>query len=119
MIERFEGQPGQYSNMVKHGGVAYLAGLIATNWDGDITQQCQEIFAQIDDLLAKAGTDRSRLLTVQVFITDFAHYAAFKTAYQDWLSGENLPARATVRADLLDEKLLIEIMCTAATSRET
>ena len=114
MIKRYEGQPGQYSSMVVHDGIAHLAGLIATDWDGDMSQQSGDIFAQIEALLSQAGTNKSKLLSVQVFITDFENYGAFKSAYQQWLGGENLPARATVRADLLDERLLIEIMCTAA-----
>ena len=113
-IERFSLVSPQYAKCVVRGDTVYLAGLIAENWDGDMTAQASEIFAQIDALLAEAGASKSTLLSLQVFITSFDDYPAFKSAYAAWIDPDNLPARATVRADLLDPKLKIEIMGVAA-----
>ena len=113
-IERFSLVSPQYAKCVARGETVYLAGLIAENWDGDMTAQANEIFAQIDALLAEAGASKSTLLSLQVFITSFDDYPAFKAAYAAWIDPDNLPARATVRADLLDPKLKIEIMGVAA-----
>ncbi|MEM8988592.1 MAG: RidA family protein [Pseudomonadota bacterium] len=113
-VKRFDPVPTQYSKAVVHGDTVYLAGLIAENWDKDITGQTNEIFKQIDDLLAEAGTDKSNILSFTVYVATFDDYAAFKEAYAAWIDPDNLPARATVRADLLDPKLKIEIQTIAA-----
>ena len=113
-LDRFAPVTPQYSKLVVHNETLYLAGLIATNWDGDITVQSEEIFSEIDGLLSQAGSDKSRLLSMTVYIKSFDDYAAFKEAYANWIDAEHLPARATVRADLLDPKLKIEIQATAA-----
>ena len=96
------------------GDTIYLAGLIADTWDGDIAVQASEIFVQIDALLARAGSNRSQLISLTCWITDFDDYAGFNAAYDGWIDPDNLPARATVRADLLDPRLRIEIMAIAA-----
>ena len=114
VIKRIEKVPTQYSKAVIHGDTIYLAGLIAENWDKDINGQSAEVFAQIDSLLAAAGSDKSQLLTLTVYIQSFSDYAEFKETYAGWVDHDQLPARATVRADLLDPKLKIEIQATAA-----
>ncbi len=114
MTKRIDPVPTQYSKAVCHGSTVYLAGLIAEDWDKDITGQTNDIFAQMDTLLTAAGTNKSNLLTLTVYIQSFDDYAAFKAAYADWIDHNNLPARATVRADLLDPKLKIEIQATAS-----
>ena len=113
-LNRMESVPTQYSKTVVHGNTVYLAGLIADDWDKDITGQSEEIFAQIDDLLAQAGSDRSLILSLTVYIKSFDDYGAFKDVYAGWINHDHLPARATVRADLLDPKLKIEIQGIAA-----
>ena len=113
-IKRLEPVPTQYSKAVIRGDTVYLAGLIAEDWEGDIKGQSADIFAQIESLLAAAGSDKSRLLSITVYIKTFDDYAVFKEAYANWIDHDNLPARATVRADLLDPKLKIEIQASAA-----
>lgn len=105
---------GQYSKAVVNAGTVYLAGLIAEDWEQDIVGQTSSIFAQIEDLLGSAGTTKSRLLSLTVFLRTFDDYPAFKAAYADWIDRLNLPARATVQADLLDPRIRIEIVATAA-----
>lgn len=104
----------RYAKAVVNGNLVYVAGTIAENWNGDISQQTKEILAQIDGLLREAGSSRSKLLSMTCWIKDFADYDAFNRVYDDWIDKENLPARATVRADLLDPRLKIEIAAVAA-----
>jgi enamine deaminase RidA (YjgF/YER057c/UK114 family)/rhodanese-related sulfurtransferase len=114
VITRSDPVPSQYSKTVTHAGTIYLAGLIAQNWDLDIAGQAREIFAEIDALLAQSGADKRQLLTVQAYLQSFDDYSAFKHAYAAWIDPDHLPARATVCAVLLDAKLKLEIVATAA-----
>lgn len=113
-IERFDTVPTQYAKSVMHGDTLYFAGLIAEDFEGDIAAQSNEIFAQIDALLAARGKSKSDLLSITVFIASFNEYAAFKETFAKWIDHANLPARATVRAELLDPRLKVEIQGIAA-----
>ena len=113
-IQRIEEVGGQYCKTIFSNGIVQTAGLIAENWEGDIREQTAEILAQIDHLFAEAGTDKSKLLTMMVYIASMDDYADFKEVFADWVTPGSLPARATVRADLIDPKLKIEIIATAA-----
>ena len=112
-IRRFE-ETARYAQMVVHGDAVYLAGQIADDWDQDIAGQAKEIFAKIDGLLSRAGSTKSKILTMICWIKDFADYCAFNETYDAWVDRENLPARATVKAELLDARVRIEVMLTAA-----
>lgn len=112
-IERYA-QTARYAKIVVRDSTVYLAGLIAREMGGDIADQTRDIFVQIDELLGSVGTDKSKLLTMNCWIKDFGDYGRFNEIYDQWIDRENLPARATVRADLLDPRLRIEIMATAA-----
>jgi enamine deaminase RidA (YjgF/YER057c/UK114 family) len=70
--------------------------------------------AKIDRYLAEAGTDRSRLLTAQIWLTDIENWAQMNAVWSVWIGGYRPPARATVEARLAAEGLLVEIMVTAA-----
>lgn len=97
-----------------HQGVVYLAGQVPNDDSLDITGQTREVLANIDKALAKAGTDKSRLLTAQVFIKDLADFDAFNVEYKAWIAGNIPPTRATIQAHLVNPKWLIEIVVTAA-----
>jgi len=92
----------------------YLAGMIPHDWDADIVGQAREVFSHIDTALEQAGTTRARLLSLTVYLRSFADYDGFRTAYEQWLERDALPARATVRAELRDPRIRIEIMAIAA-----
>jgi len=113
MIERYE-QTAHYAQVVVHGGTIYLSGQIADDWDQDISGQARQVFSKIDALLGKAGSSKSRILSLTCWISDFDDYGAFNDAYDAWVDPNNLPARATVKAELLDPTLRIEIMVTAS-----
>jgi enamine deaminase RidA (YjgF/YER057c/UK114 family)/rhodanese-related sulfurtransferase len=112
-ITRHEVGP-RFAQLVVRGDTAYLAGQIADDFDGDVRAQAVEVFAKIDALLAGVGSSKSQLLSMNVWIADFADYAAFNEAYDAWIDPGAKPARATVRAELLDPRLRVEIMAVAA-----
>jgi|SRR5690606_31226214 enamine deaminase RidA (YjgF/YER057c/UK114 family) len=113
-IQRFETGP-RMSKAVVHGNTVYLAGIVADEPKGkSVTEQTKNILAQIDGFLAKAGTDKSKLLTANIWITDMANFAEMNAVWDTWVSPGNTPARATVEAKLATPDYKVEIMVTAA-----
>jgi enamine deaminase RidA (YjgF/YER057c/UK114 family) len=103
------------SKAVVHGNTVYLAGIVANDPKGkDTTAQTKDILAQIDGFLAKCGTDKSKLLTANIWITDMKNFAAMNAVWDAWVSQGNTPARATVEAKLATPDYLVEIMVVAA-----
>jgi enamine deaminase RidA (YjgF/YER057c/UK114 family) len=103
------------SKAVVHGNTVYLAGIVANDPKGkDTTAQTKDILAQIDGFLAKCGTDKSKLLTANIWITDMKNFAAMNAVWDAWVSQGNTPARATVEAGLATPDYLVEIMVAAA-----
>jgi enamine deaminase RidA (YjgF/YER057c/UK114 family) len=103
------------SKAVVHGNTVYLAGIVADSAKGkSVTEQTKDILAQIDGLLAKAGSDKSKLLTANIWITDMANFAEMNAVWDTWLSPGNTPARATVEAKLAAPDYKVEIMVVAA-----
>lgn len=96
-----------------HNGVVYLAGQVPDDDSLDIVGQTREVLANIDKALAKAGTDKSKLLTAQVFIKDLNDFDRFNSEYQAWIAGNTPPTRATVQANLVNLNWLVEIVVTA------
>ena len=94
--------------------VVYLSGQVPKNTDADITGQTQNILATIDQLLASADTDKSRLLSAHVYIKNLSDFQTFNAVWVDWLKGCVAPSRATIQADLVNPDWLIEIAVTAA-----
>jgi enamine deaminase RidA (YjgF/YER057c/UK114 family) len=113
-IQRFETGP-RMSKAVVHGNTVYLAGIVADEPKGkSVTDQTKNILAQIDGFLAKAGTDKSKLLTANIWITDMANFAEMNAVWDAWVSAGNTPARATVEAKLATPDYKVEIMVVAA-----
>lgn len=113
MIQRFDTGP-RMSEMTVHNGVAYLAGQVAEDDSLDISGQTREVLAQIDALLARAGSDKSKLLRAQIFLVDLADFAAMNAVWEQWVVPGHTPARATVQAALANPNWKIEIVVTAA-----
>lgn len=113
-IERQEIGP-RMSQIVIHGDTVYLAGIVAHNNAGkSVTEQTREILSTIEGYLAKAGTDKSKLLSATIYITDMANFAEMNAVWDAWVSPGNTPARATVEARLAAPQYKVEIMATAA-----
>jgi enamine deaminase RidA (YjgF/YER057c/UK114 family) len=112
-IERHETGP-RMSKAVIHGETVYLAGIVADGPKGkSVTEQTRSILAQIDGFLAMAGTDKTKLLSANIWITDMAHFAEMNTVWDAWVSPGNTPARATVEAKLASPDYRVEIMVVA------
>jgi enamine deaminase RidA (YjgF/YER057c/UK114 family) len=113
-IQRFETGP-RMSQVVVHGNTVYLAGVVAHKSAGDsVTKQTQEVLSVIDSHLAKAGSDKSKLLTATIYITDMKNFAEMNAVWDGWVSAGNTPARATVEAKLAAPQYGVEIMVIAA-----
>jgi enamine deaminase RidA (YjgF/YER057c/UK114 family) len=113
-IQRFDTGP-RMSQVVVHGNTVFLAGIVASNAGGQsVTRQTQDILSIIDGHLAKAGSDKSKLLTATIYITDMKNFAEMNAVWDGWVSAGNTPARATVEAKLASPQYNVEIMVTAA-----
>jgi len=111
-IQRFDVGP-RMSEMAVHNGVAYLAGQVAADGAQDITGQAQQVLEAIDALLARAGSDKSKILRAQIFLTDLADFAAMNAVWEAWVVPGHTPPRATVQAALAKPEWKIEIVVTA------
>ena len=113
-IERHDVGP-RMSKAVVHGNTVYLAGIVADNSKGkSVKDQTQDILTQIDGFLTKAGTDKSKLLSANIWITDMAEFAEMNAVWDAWVAPGNTPARATVQARLASPDYKVEIMVVAA-----
>lgn len=113
MIQRFDVGP-RLSEMVVHNGTVYLAGQVPENEDGDIVTQTGEVLASIDALLARAGSDRTKILRAQIFLADLADFPGMNAVWESWVPQGQAPARATVQAKLARPGWRVEIVVTAA-----
>ncbi len=118
-IQRFHSGP-RMSQMVIHQGTVYLAGQVAeaSTPNGpppDVEAQTRQILAQIDGLLAQAGTSKSKILSATIYLSDITTFAAMNKAWDVWVEADNSPARATVEAKLAAPQYLVEIQVIAAT----
>ncbi|MSO68039.1 MAG: RidA family protein [Pseudolabrys sp.] len=112
-IERHD-TAARMSKVVVHGDTVYLAGIVADNPKGKNTaEQTKSILGLIDGFLAKAGTDKSKLLSANIWITDMANFAEMNAVWDAWVSPGNTPARATVEAKLAAPDYKVEIMVVA------
>lgn len=113
-IERHDTGP-RMSKAVVHGDTVYLAGIVAEAPKGkSMTEQTRSILSQIDGFLGRAGTDKSKLLSANIWITDMGKFAEMNAVWDAWVSPGSTPARATVQAGLASPDYLVEIMVVAA-----
>lgn len=105
---------GKLCDAVEHGGVVYLAGQVAEDLGAGMKAQTESVLRQIDALLAKCGSHKSRILTATVYVADMAQKPQMDEAWLAWVDPQHLPARATVEAKLGSPDTLVEIQCIAA-----
>lgn len=112
-IERRE-VGSRMSQIVIHGDTVYLAGIVARQNAGkSVTEQTKEILETIDGYLAQAGTDKSKLLSANIWLTDMATFGEMNAVWDAWVLPGHTPARATVEARLAAPEYKIEIMVVA------
>jgi len=99
---------------VEHGNTVYLAGVVAKNLKNDIKGQTEEVLAEIDRLLAKCGSGKSKVLAATIWVPDIRLRGPMNEIWTKWVDPKNLPARACIEAKLADPAALVEIMVTAA-----
>lgn len=109
------GTTGRYSDSVVHRGTVYLVEVPA-ELDADAAGQTASLLASVDRLLAEAGSDKSRLLMVTIYLADLADYDAMNAVWDAWLPAGSAPARACVQARLANPQFRVEMALTAATA---
>ena len=108
-------EPGPILSLaVEHGQTVYLAGIVAKDLKQDVKGQTREVLAEIDRLLAKCGSSKSKILQATIWVTDIRNRALMNEVWTAWVDPKNLPARACVESKLADPKALVEIMVIAA-----
>jgi enamine deaminase RidA (YjgF/YER057c/UK114 family) len=114
MIQRFE--PGaRYCTAVSHAGLVWISGMVG--WDnqhGVLEAQVEEVLGRLDRALTLAGTDRARLLWVQVWLADIGDIDRMNQVWERWIPPTAKPARATVGAKLAGPGLAVEMAAVAA-----
>jgi enamine deaminase RidA (YjgF/YER057c/UK114 family) len=113
-IERLEVGP-RMSQAVIHNGVVYLAGQVAIDAPGaSVTEQTANILERIDALLHAAGTNKSKLLSANVWLTDLRKFDELNNVWDKWVSPGNAPTRVCVEAMLAKPEYTVEIAVTAS-----
>ena len=97
------------SQIVVHGDTVYLAGQVAADAGADITVQTQQVLEKIDTLLAEAGSDKSKILSAQIWIASMGHFAQMNEVWDAWVPSGHAPARACIEARLASPDLLVEV----------
>lgn len=101
------------SQAVIRGDTVYLSGQVARKGES-VGEQTEDILEQIDELLAEAGSDKSKLLSANIWLVDIANFSEMNEVWNDWVAPGAPPARATVEAPLAAPEFLVEIMAIAA-----
>jgi enamine deaminase RidA (YjgF/YER057c/UK114 family) len=112
-IERIEVNK-RLSEAVIHGDTVYLCGQVADDVKGDIRQQTRETLANIDKMLARAGTDKSKLLAATVYLKSIDDYKAMNELWDAWTAPGAAPARTCIGGvQLFSPDALVEITVNA------
>jgi enamine deaminase RidA (YjgF/YER057c/UK114 family) len=96
------------------GDLVFLAGQVADDKSGDITKQTREVLAKVDDMLSRASTDKSRALSVQIWLKTMDDFDAMNAVYDAWVVPGNAPTRCCGRVELADPAYRVEIVVIAA-----
>ncbi len=113
MIQRYHiGK--RLSEMVVHNGTVYLAGQVAADAKQDMTGQVKQVLAQIDSLLGEVGSDKSKILSANIYLPSMKDFPALNAVWETWIPAGQCPARATVEAKLAGPEYKVEIQVLAA-----
>lgn len=102
------------SQLVAANGCAYISGQVAEDRNGSLQEQATNILSKIDRLLAQVGSDRSKLLKVDVYLAAAGDFNAFNEIYDAWIDPQNPPARVCSEARLADPRIKVEITAVAS-----
>jgi enamine deaminase RidA (YjgF/YER057c/UK114 family) len=112
-IERFGVGP-RMSEAAALGNLVFLSGEVADDRSQGVASQTRQILASIDETLAKAGTDKTKILKANIWLADIKDFSAMNEVWDSWVPQGHTPARATVEAKLAAPDILVEIMVVAA-----
>lgn len=101
------------SHVVEANGFVFTAGIVPKNLNQDVKGQSAEVLAEIDRLLKLAGTDKSKVVSATICVTDIRNREGMNESWNAWTGGQNLPARACIEAKLADPRILVEIAVVA------
>lgn len=107
------GVGARMSEAVCYNGIVWLAGQVGKP-GGSVAQQTADCLAEVDRILAEAGTDKTRVLSAQIWLADIATFGEMNAVWDKWVAPGNTPARATGEAKLATPDYLVEVIVTAA-----
>ncbi|MFI5444335.1 RidA family protein [Polaromonas sp. UC242_47] len=107
-------QNARRSRAVVHAGTVYLAGQVADDKAASIAEQTRQALAKVDDMLARAGTDKSRLLSAQIWLSTMDDFDGMNAIWDAWVVPGKTPTRCCGKVELADPALRVEIVVTAA-----
>ncbi|MBL8347159.1 MAG: RidA family protein [Rubrivivax sp.] len=113
MVQRFD-VGARMSEMAVHNGIVWLAGQVAGDGSQDIGGQTRQVLAAVDSLLARAGTDKTKIVMCQIYLADIAEFPGMNAVWDAWVAQGQTPPRATVQAKLAEPEWKIEVVVTAA-----
>jgi enamine deaminase RidA (YjgF/YER057c/UK114 family) len=108
------GVAARYSEAAVFNGIVYLAGMVPERGDTGIRGQTEDVLAQVEQRLREAGSDKSRILRAQIYLTDIREIGAMNEVWDAWVVPGTAPPRATVQAALASPDYRIEVVVTAA-----
>jgi enamine deaminase RidA (YjgF/YER057c/UK114 family) len=109
------GAGARMSKAVVHGATVYLAGKVADQSKGaSVAEQTKEIVGIIDEILKEAGSDKTKILSATIYLSDISTFAQMNSVWDTWVVAGHTPARATVEAKLAAPEYTVEIAVLAA-----
>ena len=111
-IDRFDANP-RMCDMVATESTVFISGQVPTTLDAPVATQTSEVLEKLDAMLARAGSDKSHLLTVTIYLRDFRDYAEMNVAWDRWVDSQNPPARDCFKVELANPGWKVEIVATA------
>jgi enamine deaminase RidA (YjgF/YER057c/UK114 family) len=112
-IERIDPGP-RMSRAVIHGDMIYTAGHVPDDPGAGVAEQTLQVLARLEATLARAGSDKSRILSATIYLADISAFEEMNAVWDAWVDRANPPARATVEARLAHPEFKVEIMVVAA-----
>jgi len=112
-IHRLDPGP-RMSKAVRHGDTIYTMGHVARNRDGDIKAQTADVLERLDATLAEMGTDKSKILSITIYMADMGEFSGMNEVWDAWVDGPNAPARTTLGAPLAAPEIRVEMTAIAA-----
>lgn len=102
--------PGpRWSDITVYNGIGHFVEVAESDTRAGIERQTQQIFAQAEESLAKIGSNKDRILSATIYLTDFAHFNQFNEQWDAWFNAGTAPSRACIKVELADPDLLLEI----------